>query len=151
MKRKTVLLVRSPPSGQQRYDYTKKTLFETPSNEELLSFQAIQKALSTPSFLFHFDNKEQLFIDLDTSKEAGVGVIVYYIKGDLIDYYPKRSQIRPILFLSRLLKDTKTRYQLIELELVGIIQVLSKVRYIAELAPKTIIYTDHGSALPITK
>ena len=38
MKRKTVLLVRSPPSEQQRYDYTKKTLFETPSNEELLSF-----------------------------------------------------------------------------------------------------------------
>ena len=151
MKRKTVLLVRSPPSGQQRHNYAKKTLFETPSNEELLSFQAIQKALSTPSFLFHFNNKEQLFIDLDTSKEARVGVIVYYIKGDLIDYYLKRSQIRPILFLSRLLKDTKTRYQLIELELVGIIQVLSKVRYIAELAPKTIIYTDHGSALPITK
>ena len=41
MKRKTALLVQSPPSGQQRHDYAKKTLFEIPTEEEISSFKAI--------------------------------------------------------------------------------------------------------------
>ena len=77
--------------------------------------------------------------------------MVYYIKGDLADHYPKRSQIRLILFLSRLLEDTKTRYQPTKLELAGIIQVLGKVRHIVESTPKTIVYTNYGSALFIAK
>ena len=41
IKRKTALLVQLLPSGQQRYNYTKKTLFEIPTEEEISSFKAI--------------------------------------------------------------------------------------------------------------
>ena len=55
------------------------------------------------------------------------------------------------MFLSRLLKDAETRYWPTEMEIAGIVWVLTKIRHLVEAAPKTIIYTDHGSALGIAK
>ena len=65
--------------------------------------------------------------------------------------YPSRSDVKPILFLSRLLKDAETRYWPTELEIAGIVWVLSKLRHMVESAPKTVVYTDHGAALAIAK
>ena len=148
--RKTMLLQHAPKSGRERQNYAKTTLFGKPTTAEIASFEALQQAFATPSFLFHFDNKLVLFIDLDASKQGGFGAMVYQIQGELKEPYPKRSQIRPILFLSRLLKDAETRYWPTEMELGGVVWVLSKVRHMVETAPKTIVYTDHGSALGIS-
>ncbi len=53
------------------------------SQAELDLFSLIQKAFSESSFLFHFDDKRGLFIDLDASKEGGFGAMVYHVKGDI--------------------------------------------------------------------
>ena len=116
-----------------------------------MAFETLQKLLSSPSFLYYFDDTADLYIDLDASKAYGFGAMVYHLKGELKTTYPTVSQIKPVLFLSRLLKDAETRYWPTELELAGIVWVLSKVRHMAESSPKTIIYTDHSAALQIAK
>ncbi len=127
-------------------------MINDPSQAELDSFSLIQKAFSEPSFLFHFDDKLGLFIDLDASKEGSFGAMVYHVKGDIKEgEHPGRSQVQPILFLSRLLKDLETRYWPTELELAGIVWTLSKVRHMVESAPKTVVFTDHRGALGIAK
>ena len=148
--RKTMMLANSPRSGQERKNFAFRSMIKEPTGAELAAFQTLQKALSTPSFLRHFDEKATLYVDLDASK-SGFGAMVYQIKGSLVGNYPKRSQVQPILFLSRLLKDAETRYWPTELEIAGIVWVLRKVRHMAESAPKTIVYTDHGAALGIAK
>ena len=75
-----------------------------------MAFKTLQKLLSRPSFLYYFDDTADLYIDLDASKVYGFGAIVYHLKGELKTVYPTISQIKPVLFLSRLLKDTETRY-----------------------------------------
>ena len=149
--RKTMMLNKAPKSGRERTGYTKTTRFGAALPEEIASFNALQKALSRPCFLHHFDDSKALFIDLDASKEGGFGAMIYQVSGELQGYYPTRTQIRPVLFLSRILKDTETRYWPTELELAGIVWVLMKIRHMAETAPKTIVYTDHGAALGLAK
>ena len=149
--RKTNLLEKAPKAGQQRQQYARRTPLGPPSEKEAASFESLQRAFAHPSFLHHFDEKRTLLIDLDASKQGGFGAMIYQIEGELKGDYPTRTQIRPILFLSRLLKDAETRYWPTEMELGGIVWVLSKVRHLVETAPKTIVYTDHGAALGIAK
>ena len=77
--------------------------------------------------------------------------MIYQIDRELRGQYPLRSQIKPVIFLSRVLKDTEIRYWPTELELASIIWVLTKIRFIVETAPKIIIYTNYGIALGIAK
>ena len=150
--RKTLLLATAPRAGNERRNYANKTQLDDPSPAEQAAFSVLQKELSTPSFLSHFDCASTLYIDLDASKAFGFGAMVYHISGQVNDgEYPKRTQVKPVLFLSRLLKDAETRYWPTELELAGIVWVLSKVRHMVESAPTTIVYTDHGAALGIAK
>ena len=150
--RKTLLLAGAPRAGNERKTYANKTQVDDPSPTEQAAFSALQKALSKPSFLSHFDCASTLYIDLDASKVFGFGAMVYHVSGYVEDdEYPKRSQVKPVLFLSHLLKDAETRYWPTELELAGIVWVLSKVRHMVESSPTTIMYTDYGAALGIAK
>ena len=151
--RKTKLLAKTPRSGQQRQNYSRKTLIEHPTEKEIASFEAVQHALSETRMLIHFDSKRTLFIDVDSSKAGGIDAIIYHLDGDESGpkECPDRKHIRPILFLSRLLKDAETRYWPTELELAGIVWVLTKVRHMVDIATKTVIYIDHGAALGIAK
>lgn len=151
--RKTELLKKAPRAGQQRQEYSRRTYIENPTAAELASFQAVQEALSSTCMLIHFDSKRVLFIDVDTAKRGGIGAMIYHVDGKLPEAKecPVRTKVRPILFLSRLLKGPETRYWPTEMELAGIVWVLTKVRHMVDTAPKTIIYTDHGSALGLAK
>jgi len=60
--------------------------------------------------------KRFLFYNINASKKRGISAIVYYIKGDLLQdsinkllYLPK-IKVKLIIFLSKALKDAKTRY-----------------------------------------
>ena len=151
--RKTLILTNSPKGGHERKNFATKAELRMPSEAEVTSFRTLQAALSQPSFLVHFDDKRVLYINLDASKDFGFGAIVYHIIGSIKEgeTYPRRSQIRPILFLSRLLKDAETRYWPTELELAGIVWVLTKTRHIVKSTPHTVVFTDHGAALGLAK
>lgn len=152
--RKTELLRGGPVAGSARRNYSSRTKVKDPTEKELLSFELLQSILSEPSYLVHVDASRQLFIDLDASKEFGIGAMLYYVKEQyLVDgQYPPRHAIEPVLFLSRLINDAESRYWPTELELAGIVWVLRKTRHIVEASSmKTIIYTDHGAALGIAR
>lgn len=112
--------------------------------------------------LVHFDADRDLYADLDSSKE-GMGGMVYHVKEiDTVDShgttaarsgYLPRSQIEPILFLSRKLTDAETRYWPTQLEIAGTVWVVRKIRHMIESAkqPPIVIYTDHGLILDIAK
>ena len=60
--------------------------------------------------------KRFLFYNINASKKRGISAIVYYIKGDLLQdsinklLYLLRIKVKLIIFLSKALKDAKTRY-----------------------------------------
>jgi hypothetical protein len=83
--------------------------------------------------------------------------MVYHIlepedRSPILEDYPQRSRIQPIIFLSRLLNAAEQRYWPIELEIAGIVWVLRKVRHLVESSKAIVrVYTDYGAALGISK
>ena len=129
-RRKTALLQSAPVSGHARKHYARITLFE-PTAEEVDAFNTLQADFAEPSFLAHFQSNRKLYIDLDASKEKGIGAMVYHVKGDpTASDNIKRGKIEPILFLSRMLSAAESRYWPTELEVAGLVWTIKKVCYI---------------------
>ena len=153
-KRKTALLKPAPKEGSARKAFASRTRIEDRTPKEVASYKVLQSLLSAPTYLTHHDPRRQTFVDLDASKEFGIGAVVYHVKEGCCQpgEYPPRSAIQPIMFLSRLLNSAETRYWPTEMEVAGIVWVLRKIRHLIESAAlPTVIYTDHGAALGIAK
>ena len=80
-RRKTALLQSAPVSGHARKHYARITLFE-PTAEKINAFNTLQVDFIELSFLVHFQSNYKLYINLNASREKGIGTIVYHIKGD---------------------------------------------------------------------
>lgn len=151
--RKTALLKGSPLFGNARQAYSSKMRFSDPMPAELEAFRLLQAALSKPCFLVHHDPTRQLYIDVDASKESGIGGMLYHTKKKYEDSkYPPRVDMEPTMFLSRMLSTAESHYWPTELELAGLVWILRKTRHIVETAQQSpIVYIDHGAALGIAK
>ena len=98
--------------------------------------------LSEPQILPHFDPQKHLYIDIDASKAFGFGARLYHLNGD--------KKAEPILYMSRLLTSTETRYWPTELEVAGLVWVMRKVRYIIEASAfPTTVDIDHSIMIGI--
>ena len=101
-------------------DSTYLTMFTL---KKLNAFHQLQKAFTAFIILYHFDNKRQLYVNLDNNKEFGYETHVYHSFDDeksdsskqksddekLMNSSKQKSQ-QLILFLNRLLTDVETRY-----------------------------------------
>ena len=132
-------------SSNARKRIASTTKLAMPSPREQNVFHHLQKLFASPSILHHFDERRQLYIDLDASKEFGFGAHIYHSKADdkgqsntppLSPEDPKQLDKQPIMFLSRLLSDAETRYWPTELEIAGLVWVIKKVRHMIEAATK---------------
>ena len=124
----------------------------TPTPRELNSFHHMQSLLSKASILVHFDSERRLYIDMDASKERGIGGYLYHVSNEPLDKPPGPKTIQPILFLSRDLIDAETRYWPTELEISGLVWMIKKVRHLVEASKlPVIVYTDHSSTVNIAK
>ena len=150
--RKTAMLKRSPSNaGSARRTFSAKAILQDPTEAERESFRRLQAKLSSPQYLVHCSPQRQLYMDVDASKEEGIGAMVYHSK-QATGGYPSRSMIEPIMFLSRRLTDPETRYWPTELEIAGLVWVLRKTRHLIDSACQPpIIYTDHGAAVGISR
>lgn len=150
--RKTLLLKTAPIAGNARRSYASRAELINPSQKEILAFKTLQAALSKKQYLVHFNPARQLHIDIDASKESGMGAMIFHLKKPSDDEFPTRTNIEPIMFISRLLTPAETRYWPTELELAGLVWVLRKTRHLVEATElPTIVYTDHGASLGIAK
>ncbi len=101
----------------------------------------------------HHDPDKVFWIDLDASKEFGFGAIVFHtISNEAIPEgrWPSATNIRPVIFLSRLLTHAERNYWSTELEVAGFVWVVKKVRHIIKSSKSSmIIQTDHSAILDI--
>lgn len=150
---KTELLKRSPaPGGRQRKNFSKTTRI-VPNDEEMEAFEMLQKALTTETYLHHHNPARQLYFDLDGSKKYGFGVMVYHVKGDPQGSDFPRTDIQPILFLSKMLNPAELRYWPTELEVAALVWTLKKIPHMLgqRSGKKIIIFTDHSATTDIAR
>ena len=156
--RKTEMLrdiTKSESSGRKRKIAAHSTRLVEPTDVEIAAFTCLQGILSKGGFLHHFDPLRRLYVDLDSSKK-GIGVIVYHVKGDpdppkATDIH--KSDIQPIMFLSKLLSTAESHYWPTELETAGLVWTVKKIRHLIDSTDKllTIAYTDHSAVTSIAK
>ena len=157
-ERKTILTkgLGTGAKGPARKRGAVKVVYYDPTEAELEAFRLLQQAFGSPTFLSHYDATRFLFIDLDASKAWGFAAMIYHIKGDRVpDVTTKipRTDVQPIMFLSRCLNTAEHNYWPTELEVAGIVWVVKKIRHMIEsnLKPPVVVYTDHSAAVPISK
>lgn len=158
--RKTVLTkglgTGSKSKGPARKRSAVKVMFYEPTEAEIESFRKIKEAFDTPTFLVHYDSTRFLFVDLDAFKKWGFAAMIYHLKSDRVPEAGSkvaRTDVQPIMFLSRCLNTAERNYWPTELEIAGIVWVVKKIRHMIESnqKPPTIIYTDHSAAVPISR
>ena len=125
---------------------------ENPSSEEIDSYNQLQEAFSRASFLTHFVSDRQLYIEIDASKARGLGAMIYHLKPGSNPIGFKRTDVQPILFLSRLLTNAEQRYWPTELEMAGLVWVVRRIRHLIEGSRHpTVMFTDHALDPSIVK
>lgn len=139
--------------GPARKRTTTKVLFYAPTEAELEAFARLQEAFASPTFLAHYDATRPLLIDLDASKSFGFAAMIYHTEKDQTSIKIPRTEVQPIMFLSKCLNDAERNYWPTELEVAGIVWVVKKIRHMLEsnLTPPVVIYTDHSAAVPISR
>lgn len=153
--RKTALLRKGPVAGRARQTYADKTKVDNPTPLEEASFLQLRKALSTPTFLVHHDPTRELYIDVDSSQEFGMGAMVYHVKDGVVlkaGEWPRRTDVEPVLFLSRSLSPAEKNYWPTELEVAGLVWSVRKTKHMIETAHvPTKVFTDHGAITNIIR
>ncbi len=162
-KRKTILLKSMPKTENSCKSYVLRISLMKSNSVKIVSFKMLQSLLFKFSYLIHFNLTKHLYINLNAFKFFDFDVMIYHIKKEvhinikkddssIVKIFLSKLFIQLIMFLSRLLKLTKTHYWLTELKLVSMIWVVWKVRHLIELLNLlTIIYTDHEVNVKIVK
>ena len=150
-QRKTLLLRGGPTKGNPRRRFSSIKLLELPTDEEYEAYLILQDIFSKPSFLIHFAPGRWLLIDVDASKQRGFGAMVFHVRGDPGDADFKKSDIQPIMFLSKKLSAAEMKYWPTELEVAGVVWIVRKVRHLIEScrSPPVLIFTDHAATAGI--
>ena len=139
--------------GNARKNAASRLGINMPTPKELNAFHHLQSMFSKPSILVHFSPKRLLYIDMDASKEVGVGAYAYHVTVEpTTKSPPKQKTIQPILFLSRELTGPEAQYWPTELEMSGLVWVVRKLRHLIEASEASVIvFTDHSATCQIAR
>ena len=158
--RKTLMLEEARNNGRQlvgsaRKRYTARKDFN-PTQDEEQAFRDVTNALAEAGMRFHSNPVKRLFIQLDASKEHGMGAMVFHL-ADGHEWDPAKrmpaTAVQPILFLSRSLKGGEPRYWPTELEMACLVWVVRKLRTLitSSRTGHIVISTDHATTCGIVK
>jgi hypothetical protein len=151
---KTLLLKDNLIKDRSRKTFAKKTSLHQLIEVEQKSYEHLQATFSKESFLRHFDLIRKLFIDVNISKKRSVERMMFHVKKDSDENVIfKRSNIKFIMFLSKILISTEKRYWSTKLEMTNVIWIVKKIRHLIESTRKslTIIFIDHSILSEIIK
>ena len=89
-------------------------------------FSKLQNSFQSLLFLAHFDKAVPLYIDVNILKERGFSVMTYYSlkiksEGLSLNESSLNTVITLIIFLSKTLSSTETKYWPTELEMAGLV------------------------------
>ena len=157
LQQQKIALTQSPRhcllKGDARKNAASRFGIDVPTPKELNAFHHLQSMFSKPSILVHFSPKRRLYIDMDASKEVGIGAYTYHaIVDPTTRNPPKQMTIQPILFLSRELTGPEAQYWPTELEISGLVWVVRKLRHLIEASESpVVIFTDHSATCQIAR
>ena len=81
--------------------------------------------------------------------------MIFHIANNImisLEKWSNSAQVKPILFLFRLLTSAEGNYWSIELELAGLVWVIKKIRHLLDSSKhNTVIQTDHSAILNLLK
>ena len=120
-KRKTILLKSVSKAENSCKSYALRISLMKSNSAEIISFKTLQSLLFKFSYLIHFNSVKHLYINLNMFKSFDFDVMIYHIKKEvhinikkgnssIAKTFSSKSFIQFIMFLSRLLKLTKTHY-----------------------------------------
>jgi hypothetical protein len=144
--RKILLLKNSFVKDKSRKTFEKKKSLHQLIEVEQKSYEHLQVTFSKESFLKHYVLIRRLFIDVNISKKRNVREMMFHVKSDSEkNIIFKRSNIKFIMFLSKILISIEKRYWSTKLEMTDVIWIVKKVRHLIESSRKslTIIFIDH--------
>lgn len=102
--------------------------------------------MSRLSTFVHHNLEKVLWLDLDTSKEFGLGAIVFHMEANKALSEARwlfTTSVQPVVFFFRLLTLAERNYWPTELEIAGFVCVIKKVRYIIESSRAKLIVQIH--------
>ncbi|KAH5051069.1 hypothetical protein HBI81_244270 [Parastagonospora nodorum] len=161
--------------GRERMQVTSNILIpaEGPIRD---AFDNIQSLWDTAFKRTHQNVDRPFDIDVDSSKEHGMALMAYHVKGDpeptmvdsdvpegydndessptawlkkSIDF--AKASIEPIVFLSKCLSGPERRYYPTELEMAGLCWAVRKLSHMIQAAPKVYVFTDHAAVTAIAR
>ena len=109
------------------WDMLQEERFEW-SDENTQTFYNVRDLLCKDTVLSYFDPSKDIIVQTDASKQ-GLGAVIL-------------QDNKPVVFVSRTLTDTETRYSQIELEFLAIVFGLTRLRRYL-LGTKFVLMTDH--------
>jgi len=102
--------------------------------------------------LVHFDKTRPIYAFVDALKQYGFGVQIAHIKGDPITTTPIRTDVQPIMFLSKTLLGAESRYWPTELEVACLVWIIRRIRWMVEaLELPVTVFTDHAATTGIVQ
>lgn len=96
------------------------------------SFNELKQVFASPHYLMYLNSNRVRYINLDASKVWGFAAVIYHIKSDLQGASKRiiskgdaskpftRTNIQPIMFLSKILNSAEINYWPTELEVAGL-------------------------------
>ncbi|EPE10789.1 retrotransposable element [Ophiostoma piceae UAMH 11346] len=156
--RKTELLKTAPTDGhkdkQQRQRWT-ASIKITPTPEQQRAFDDVRDAIVANRPLHHYDETRKLFAEVDVSKN-GIGAHAYHIHPDHLPLTGATCPlyaIQSVTFLSRTLSTAEANYWPTEMEMLGLVWILKKLRMWIESnrVPPVVIVTDHSAIIGLLK
>ena len=90
--------------------YSHKIIINNFSDEKLKFYRQLQEFFNQTIFLVHFFVDRVLFIDIDAFKRRDFDVVAYHLKSKIDLNKSKRIDIESILFLNKMLNETKKNY-----------------------------------------
>ena len=99
----------------------------------------------------HYDHIKCLYIDIDVFKVYKFGAVLYYIKEDFTELILIiKLNVKLIMFLNKGISVVELRYWPIKFEVIDIIWIICKVKYLVNSGKYTfIVYTDYVSVITI--
>lgn len=112
LQHRKIILLRAFSFNKERVRkiYNQKIVLKSSIVEKLNFYKQLQKFFERVEFLVHFDRNRILYIDIDVFKQRDFDAIIYHLKKDVNLEKSRKTNVKSILFLSRLLNFVETRY-----------------------------------------
>lgn len=96
-----------------RKSFNNQITFDDLIFKKLNSFEQFQKTFNRTIYLIHFNKQRVLYINVNVFKEREFKVIIYHFKIDFKQskfLSSKNKEIKSIIFMNKILSQTKQKY-----------------------------------------